>query len=222
MELYCTLPKSVKDPSDQHKKKKKGNETINDFLTEFLPNKRIKTGENSLKDKVLMLDSVRQKWEKPLKTKCRNSLSAKDRRRFKVFDIEQGEHRFNDYIPLHKMWQEYMMASLDIKRYNLPNPGPKKENNERLLKADYHGCMITVRKTKCPSLLGQSGIVLMETKNTFKIVTKDNKLKILPKMNSLFSFTIKEFVFTIHGSQFCSKSSMRVRKKFKFKGSADL
>ena len=47
----------------------------------------------------------------------------------------------------------------------------------KLLKADYHGCMITVRKTKCPSLLGLSGIVLMETKNTFKIISKDNKVK---------------------------------------------
>ena len=47
----------------------------------------------------------------------------------------------------------------------------------KLLKADYHGCMITVRKTKCPSLLGLSGIVLMETRNTFKIISKDDKLK---------------------------------------------
>jgi len=48
---------------------------------------------------------------------------------------------------------------------------------ERLLKADYHGSIITVTRAKCPSLVGASGIVLQETKNTLKIITKDDRLK---------------------------------------------
>ena len=48
---------------------------------------------------------------------------------------------------------------------------------ERLLKADYHGSIITVTRAKCPSLVGACGIVLQETKNTLKIITKDDRLK---------------------------------------------
>lgn len=47
----------------------------------------------------------------------------------------------------------------------------------KVLKADYHGCYLTVSKSKCPSYVGTTGIVLMETKNIFKIITKDDKFK---------------------------------------------
>lgn len=36
---------------------------------------------------------------------------------------------------------------------------------------------ITVSRSKCPSYIGVSGILLQETKNAFKIITKDDKLK---------------------------------------------
>ena len=52
-----------------------------------------------------------------------------------------------------------------------------KAAEEKLLKADYHGAELTVIKSKNPSLLNTSGIVLHETKNVFKLVTKQNKLK---------------------------------------------
>ena len=62
-------------------------------------------------------------------------------------------------------------------RYSSKDPGQRRENNERLVKADYHGCYIVVRKSKCVSLVGQAGIVLMETKHLFKVISKKNKIK---------------------------------------------
>ena len=65
----------------------------------------------------------------------------------------------------------------------------------KLLKADFHGSIITglcsllplfypystlqfsVRQSKNPCLLGVSGIVIHETENAFKVVTKYDKLK---------------------------------------------
>jgi ribonuclease P protein subunit POP4 len=65
----------------------------------------------------------------------------------------------------------------------------------KLLKADFHGSIMTglypllllfyaysplqfsVRQSKNPCLLGLSGIVIHETENAFKIVTKYDKLK---------------------------------------------
>ena len=56
-------------------------------------------------------------------------------------------------------------------------PKNKSEAEGKLLKADYHGAMVTVSASKCPSLIGQTGIVVMETKNTFQIIRKDDKLR---------------------------------------------
>ena len=75
----------------------------------------------------------------------------------------------------------------------------------KLVKADYHGAIITgtfhllytvlgyqihfstipfivmheflVSKSKCPGYVGLSGILLQETKNVFKIITKQDEIK---------------------------------------------
>jgi RNase P/RNase MRP subunit p29 len=52
----------------------------------------------------------------------------------------------------------------------------------RLTKADFHGAIVRVAQSKCPSLLGLEGIVLQETENTFVIVTPSNTFKSKPKM----------------------------------------
>lgn len=223
MELYSTVPSTVKDLSDPQRKKKRKSEAVNSLLTECLPASRLSAGEvENLQNKYLLLDSVRKAWKPTSTTRCRNTLSARDRRRLKVFEIKKEGHKFEDYIPLHRLWQGYMRDLLDIKRFEAKTAGPKKENYERLLKADYHGCMIVVRKSRCPSLLGVAGIILMETRNTFKIISKDNKIKCLPKAHCLFSFELDGYMFTLAGNQFCVKSSLRVRKKFKFKRPVDV
>lgn len=48
---------------------------------------------------------------------------------------------------------------------------------ERVSKADYHGSLMTVTKSKSPSMVGITGIMIKETKFTFNIITKDDKLK---------------------------------------------
>jgi ribonuclease P protein subunit POP4 len=46
--------------------------------------------------------------------------------------------------------------------------------SQLLLKADYHGAHLKVVRSACSSLVGQSGIVVFDTKNTFKIIGRDN------------------------------------------------
>ena len=43
-----------------------------------------------------------------------------------------------------------------------------------LSKADFHGAEVRVVRSKCSSLVGQTGIVIFDTRNTFKIISKDN------------------------------------------------
>ena len=47
----------------------------------------------------------------------------------------------------------------------------------KLLKADFHGAYITVTQAKNASLIGVGGITIMETKHTFKVITKNDQVK---------------------------------------------
>uniref|UniRef100_A0A8C4RVZ6 Ribonuclease P protein subunit p29 n=2 Tax=Erpetoichthys calabaricus TaxID=27687 RepID=A0A8C4RVZ6_ERPCA len=92
----------------------------------------------------------------------------------------------------------------------------------KLLKADFHGAIVTVTKSKCPSYVGTTGIILQETKHVFRIVTQHDRLKVIPKRNSVFTVEIDGFITHVYGSKFQLKSSERSAKKFKLKGTIDL
>lgn len=48
-----------------------------------------------------------------------------------------------------------------------------------LYKCDFHGAHIKVISSKCCSYIMVSGVIILETKNTFQIIGVDNKLKSL-------------------------------------------
>jgi len=63
---------------------------------------------------------------------------------------------------------------------NIPrNPeNPNWENiNQQLMKADFHGANITIYKSRCASLVGLTGIVVQDTKKTFRICGTDNHIR---------------------------------------------
>uniref|UniRef100_A0A3P9HST7 Ribonuclease P protein subunit p29 n=1 Tax=Oryzias latipes TaxID=8090 RepID=A0A3P9HST7_ORYLA len=79
-----------------------------------------------------------------------------------------------------------------------------------------------VVRSKCPSYVGLSGILLQEFKHVFKIITREDRLKVIPKRNSVFSVEVNGFVSHIYGSRFEQRASERSAKKFKVHGSIDL
>ena len=48
--------------------------------------------------------------------------------------------------------------------------------DERLLKTDYHGCLLRVASAPNPSQVGLSGIVVEESKHTFQLITRSDRL----------------------------------------------
>jgi len=46
-----------------------------------------------------------------------------------------------------------------------------------LYKCDFHGAHIKVVSSKCCSYVLVTGVIILETKNTFQIIGVDNKLK---------------------------------------------
>uniref|UniRef100_A0AC34G790 Ribonuclease P protein subunit p29 n=1 Tax=Panagrolaimus sp. ES5 TaxID=591445 RepID=A0AC34G790_9BILA len=74
--------------------------------------------------------------------------------------------KYSDYIPLYELWCGYFGELLSS----------MKQPDERLLKTDYHGCILFVTDSPNPSQIGLYGIVLHESKSTFQLLTKKDKL----------------------------------------------
>lgn len=190
------------------------------FLQRHLPEDRLTKGEDKdLKFKFQSLEKWKKKKQKNVVKKRRNGLSSKDRKRLKLFDIKKEHQTYAKYLPMHRLWKQYIADVLDVNKMTDSNiPAVQ----EKLLKADFHGSCLTVQRSKCPSYVGVSGIVLQETRNMFKVITKDDQVKCIPKMNSVFALEIGSYMFSIHGNQFRVRSAERCTRKFKLKGTIEL
>nr|XP_009676631.1 PREDICTED: ribonuclease P protein subunit p29 [Struthio camelus australis]XP_009676632.1 PREDICTED: ribonuclease P protein subunit p29 [Struthio camelus australis] len=152
------------------------------------------------------------------KRKKTKGFTAKQRRELRLFEIEPEQRRYAIFLPLHELWKQYIRDLC----YGLKPDAQPQMIQGKLLKADLHGAIVTVTKSKCPSYVGITGIILQEMKHVFKIITKEDKLKVVPKLNNVFSLEIDGFISYIYGSKFQLRASERSAKKFKLKGTIDL
>ncbi|KAI0736974.1 RNase P/MRP, p29 subunit [Fomitopsis betulina] len=131
--------------------------------------------------------------------KAAGASSSRDARYASFWRLQRQETKFHLFLPLHALWMGYMEELL------ARPPAPSGLNNNqstpeaipnsaamhaKLVKADFHGSIITVRQSKNACLVGLSGIVIHETENAFKIVTRKDQLKLVPKQNSRFAFAV--------------------------------
>ncbi|XP_045044368.2 ribonuclease P protein subunit p29 isoform X2 [Desmodus rotundus] len=173
--------------------------------------------EDQLQRKAVVLEYFPRRKRKETKKKSRG-LSARQRRELRLFDIKPEQQRYNLFLPLHELWKQYIR---DLCNGLKPDTQPQMIQ-AKLLKADLHGAIVSVTKSKCPSYVGVTGILLQETKHVFKIVTKEDRLKVIPKRDCVFSVETDGFLSYIYGSKFQFRSSERSAKKFKAKGTIDL
>ncbi|GAA6059763.1 hypothetical protein JCM10212_001971 [Sporobolomyces blumeae] len=97
----------------------------------------------------------------------------------------------------------------------------------KLVKAEFVGSVLAVKRAKNPSLVGLSGIVLQETQGTFKLVTSKSVLKVVPKENTVFTLTLplasspgspstdRSLTLDIFGDSFAYRSAERIGRKWK-------
>jgi len=71
-----------------------------------------------------------------------------------------------------------------------------------LTRANYIGAKVTVKYSRCESKIGIQGIVALELKNVFQLVTVDNRLIIIEKKHTIFEVDAGEFEIEIYGSNF--------------------
>ncbi|KAK2914046.1 hypothetical protein Q8A67_002445 [Cirrhinus molitorella] len=187
------------------------------FLKNSLPQMTEEDIAKKMTHKAVLLEYKMQKKKKE-KIRKAKGLNAKERRKLKIFQLKPEHQKYELFLPLHELWKKYIV---DLCNGLKPESNPQ-TIQQKLLKADFHGAVLTVVRSKCPSYVGLTGILVQELKHIFKIITKEDKLKVIPKRNSVFSVEIGNFVTHIYGSKFELRSSERSAKKFKVKGTIDL
>ncbi|KAL4269223.1 Ribonuclease P protein subunit [Pleurotus pulmonarius] len=163
------------------------------------------TYEQRVKNRQLLLENPvrdsrakKERLEKKAKKKAEKErvagvLGKKDARLKGVWRLDESQAKWNLFLPLHHLWQGYMSELLGLSSPGTPSAtaAPSAASmHPKLLKADFHGSIMTVKQSKNPCLIGVSGIVILESENTFKVITKDNRVKLIPKQNTIFTFSV--------------------------------
>eukprot|EP01113_Clastostelium_recurvatum_P049981 TRINITY_DN9358_c0_g2_i1.p1 TRINITY_DN9358_c0_g2~~TRINITY_DN9358_c0_g2_i1.p1 ORF type:complete len:226 (-),score=23.61 TRINITY_DN9358_c0_g2_i1:63-713(-) len=153
-----------------------------------------------------------RKTPPPKKSKV---LTAREKRKLHVFDIPEESRVYDLYLSLHTLWKRYVDDVLSPQD-TMPTLV------EKLKKIDFHGAQIRITRSICPSLVGTTGIVLIETENTYKIITKDNRLLSVPKKGTVFTLFLSSQEVTLFGANFCYKPAVRAARRVKAPSSVQL
>lgn len=88
---------------------------------------------------------------------------------------------FSQFLPLHSLWKSYIDKLLGIDpKAAASNPKTAASVLPLLARADLHGCIVKVVRSKMPSLVGFEGIILKENRWDFEILSQRTGLKSMP------------------------------------------
>jgi len=209
------------------------------FLEHFLSskvaeNKKKEIGDNLNSYSPFNTTDDKRVFKRKLYNTKSKKLTAKEKRALKIYDIPKDQ-KFSNFFSLHALWEQYMITLLELEgRQNDGNADSKNDKKtclqghhdnmwlKQLQSADFHGALVTIFKSTNASLEGKNGIIISETRNTFKMATPKDVVITVPKENCVFVFEIKGWVFTIYGNHLRQRSAARSGKKFKFKGTNPL
>ncbi|KAI5122723.1 hypothetical protein M0805_009808 [Coniferiporia weirii] len=164
--------------------------------------------ENRVKGRAILLENPVRDSRLKKEREEKKARRAKERERKKLrlisrkeaglkglWKLEEEQRKYEPFVPLHHLWLGYMSELLGLGQVPKQQPAnPTMPNSAamhaKLVKADFHGSVITVKQAKNPCLVGLSGIVVHETENAFKVITIKDEMKLIPKQGAIFSFQI--------------------------------
>lgn len=144
-----------------------------------------------------------------LKTKqfhIKNPLKLNSRVRKSLYKLTSEDKQQLEYITFEKinrLWNEY--AETVESSCGLMG----------VFRLDLHGSLLKCTVSKNPTLVASQGIVVQETKNTFKVIKQTNRLITLPKRESIFEFKIGENIYKTHGCNLLFTAQTRSKVKYK-------
>nr|XP_040236153.2 ribonuclease P protein subunit p29 [Anopheles coluzzii] len=145
----------------------------------------------------------------------KKKLSRREIKELGLYTLPHDTITYRDGLKLHRMWLGYYDTFFPPGE--CPDVTEARYNTivASLLKADYHGAKIHIVRSKQPSVVGMKGIVVLDTKGTFKMISKDNKLRTIPKNDSQFEVFLQDKVITIFGKHLNARPAERSVKKMK-------
>ncbi|OAD52117.1 Ribonuclease P protein subunit p29, partial [Eufriesea mexicana] len=213
--ICLTLPKSI---TKQISTCENSEQYITNFLQNALPSSDVCSIAEELR-KSLILVKHKSKWNK--EKRCKGKLlTSRKRMQLGLRKIScKSDMKYIDLLPLNQLWLSYIQQVLGTKFLkNIPKDpiDPNWENiNQQLIKIDFHGAEIFIIASKCPSFIGLSGIVIQDTKNTFRICGKDNIMRTIPKDVVIINIYLMEIRLEFFGKDLCIRPTERTIKKFK-------
>jgi ribonuclease P protein subunit POP4 len=168
---------------------------------------------SKLREKSFPLDNTANNQIFPQKQPKAHRISNRQKKKSGLYKPD-SQIRFEDVAFLNESWQAYMQQLTTGNSSSLSSP----VFLEKLLKADFHGCILSVEASRNPLLVGIKGIVLEECANSFLLLPSNSPCKRIPKEGCIFSFSFEGRDFRIWGKQFSNNdSASRTGKKFKRK-----
>jgi ribonuclease P protein subunit POP4 len=225
--LYSTLPLQVLQHSKllgANRDGKSNRQLLTVFLQRHVDRRKVEEGlEDELKHQqgAVTLDNTicRRKNHRKRSRLSGRVMSTRQFKDRKLLKIDPKDAIYELYLPLHNLWNDYIN---DLICFEKLTEKSLQDAAKRLMNADLHAALLHVMQSKCPSLVGVSGLVLQETKNTFRLVTADNKLKTIPKQNTVFCLPVGNHKFMIYGNNFRQRASERCVGSFKSQRTIDL
>ncbi|KAF8340437.1 Rof/RNase P-like protein [Cantharellus anzutake] len=174
--------------------------TSNDGLTQWAKSHvSLRAFQPSESHSVKTLTAKAERRKKAKAARKAGIISRREAKKTGVWNIDKRIAIWATFMPIHLMWCAYMAELISLP----PRPTPSEDGTlpnatmpnaeamqSKLVRADLHGSIIKVKQSRNTSVIGSEGIVIHETENTFKLVTKKNALKIIPKENSIFTILI--------------------------------
>lgn len=160
-----------------------------DFVTGLVEPK--KRPDVSIKKwhKTMLTGSKIQPQNKKVKQKTKKKPKRLTRKEFSdlgLYTLPTKSMKYSDLLPLHDLWTQYIAKQLqphikkrDDGKLGVPEVYESGYDafSKTLIKSDLNGAKVSVVASCNPSLVGKTGIVAMETRNTFKIISEDNRLR---------------------------------------------
>lgn len=224
--LYSKLPKTVQEATGTQELDS-DLEFITKLASSSLPKSRVRDIQSELKRSFALM-KFKTADRKQFPRKKKKQLSMREKRELGLYKINKQGMKYKQFEGLHCLWKEYIRNYLNLRELQNkgftaePESGTWCHFSNLLSKADFHGALVKIVRSKCSSLVGQSGIVIFDTRNTFKMIGKDDIVRTIPKQSSVFAVIVDEYTFTIYGKYFCIRPSERSVRKMKSHILADL
>lgn len=194
-------------------------QSLQEYLTNMIePSRRDCLNFNS--EHITMLHGTKNKKQLSHKKKSTKS-STLNRRQYAqlgLHTLPTRQMKYEEALPLHRLWKGYMKEHLGLREGdNVPNVYDAGYDafSKLLVKTDLHGAKMYVMQSKCPTLIGLSGIAVLDTKNVLKLLGKDDRLRTIPKSECVFGVKLGNMEFTIFGKHLCIRPAERSVKKIK-------